>query len=102
MTTLHTLSVNHHNIHQLQDFVDLMNKGDELLLLANGVYALLIAENTSMPLQQLCETGTLYVLKNDLFARGVPVIDTPPQATLISYEGFVDLVIKHQNTYNWV
>ena len=101
MSTLHTLSINPHSLHHIQDFIDLMGEGDELLLLANGVYGALVDVEISIPLEQLLNSGKLYVLKDDLLARGVPA-SAIPQATLTSYEGFVDLVVKHQNTYNWV
>ena len=102
MSTLHTLSVNPHNLHHLQGFVNIMNEDDELLLLANGVYGVLTDAEINRPLEQLRESGKLYVLKDDLLARGIPTDAISPQATTISYEGFVDLVVKHQNTYNWV
>ena len=101
MSTLHTLSINPHCLHHIQGFIDLMREGDELLLLANGVYGALVDAEINIPLEQLLDSGKLYVLKDDLLARGIPASSTP-QATLISYEGFVDLVVKHQNTYNWV
>lgn len=75
-----------------------MGRDDELLLLANGVYGELVKAEINMPLEPLRDSGRLYVLKDDLLARGVPANS---QATFISYEGFVDLVVKHQTTYNW-
>jgi tRNA 2-thiouridine synthesizing protein B len=79
-----------------------MSEGDELLLLANGVYGVLADAEINMPLQQLRESGKLYALEDDLLARGITASGIPPQTTTISYEDFVDLVVKHQNTYNWV
>jgi sulfur relay protein TusB/DsrH len=78
-----------------------MGKDDELILLANGVYAALVDAEINIPLDQLRKSGRLYVLKEDLVARGISASTPPSQTTLISYEGFVDLVVKHQNTYNW-
>jgi len=100
MSTLHTLSTNPHSLHPIQSFIDLMGETDELLLLANGVYGALVDAEISIPLGRLREPGRLYVLKDDLLARGIPA-SASLQASLISYEGFVDLVVKHQNTYNW-
>jgi len=78
-----------------------MGEGDELLLLANGVYGALVDAEINIPLERLLYSGKLYALKDDILARGIPASATP-QVTLISYEGFVNLVVKHQNTYNWV
>ncbi len=101
MSTLHTLSINPSSLHSIQSFIDIMGETDELLLLANGVYGALVDAKINIPLEQLRDSGKLYALKDDLLARGIPA-SAPKRATLISYEGFVDLVVKHQNTYNWV
>ena len=100
MTTLHTLSKNPHSTNELQSFIDMMGENDELLLLAEGVYA--TYSNVNTPLEKLYKASKLYVLKDDLLARGMPLEALAPEVSLITYQVFVDLVVKHQTTYNWV
>ena len=80
----------------------MMAKDDALLLLGDGVYGLLPNKEINQQLFVLLEGGRLYALEDDFLARGITTNHALPKVPLITYEDFVDLVTKHQRTYNWV
>lgn len=85
----------------LVSFIKMMGQEDELLLLSDGIYSLLPGTEAYEQLTLLLEKGKLYALEDDLLARGVDASNLLPNGRSISYDTFVDLVVKHQRTYNW-
>ncbi len=96
---LHT--VNHSPFHSesLHTCLRYLQSGDVMLLIEDGVYGAL--ENTahSDKVKKALEVGEVCVLEPDLQARGVSnVIDGVKK---VDYDGFVELVEKHQVT-SWL
>jgi len=68
---------------------------DSVLLLRDAVYLLLQPSQIELP------THLIYVLSEDLAARGMNINDVKIKVELIDYLRFVDLTIVHTNTVTW-
>jgi len=78
--------------------LSLLNAGDDLLLLQDGVLAALAQGEWSEKL--LNSPATISVLKDDIAARGLSeqiLTDFP----LVDYNGFVELTIRHPQQLTW-
>ena len=76
----------------------MLKEGDDLLLLQDGVLAAL---QGSKALEALLEAPVgLFVLKEDIQARGLSAQISPTIAT-IGYNGFVALTVKHPQQVTW-
>lgn len=101
MSTLHTVNKSPFSHTTLASCLDLCQPGDALLLIEDGVYAVLASSPQAEPLRQARDSGVrLYALEPDLSARGLTdqhldVIET------IDYAGFVRLSIEQQRTQSW-
>lgn len=80
--------------------IELMfGEGDELLLLQDAVYGALAG---SLYFRNIIDgpCSGLYVLKNDLQARGVlPYVH--PKFEIIDYQYFVEMTVKHTKQITW-
>ena len=82
----------------LDSLLLLLQAGDDLLLLQDGVTAAL--EGTPM-LDKLCASGaTLWVLEEVVLARGLAAQVSTKVASL-DYTGFVTLTTKHPQQVAW-
>lgn len=76
----------------------MLRPGDDLLLLQDGVLAAL---EGSLPLNALLNApATLYVLQEDLDARGL-FAQISNKVTPVSYTEFVALTVKHPQQMTW-
>lgn len=97
MTTLHVLSHSPFSDTRLASCLRLAGPGDGLLLTGDAVYAL---QPGTEPLARLIEHGVrLYVLREDLHARGLP---PAAQAEPIDYPRFVRLSIDYDKVNTWL
>ncbi|VFP86815.1 Protein TusB [Candidatus Erwinia haradaeae] len=76
----------------------LMSAGDDVLLLEDGVLSAIQGAETLKGLLNIMIS--LYILKEDLIARGL-LIYISPQAQVISYDGFIELKIQHAQQISW-
>lgn len=94
---LYTYSV---SIYQsdLETFLSLLTKQDDVLLIQDGVLAVL-EEN---PLLKYClqQQIPLYALIDDVLARGLKD-QVSHHIKLIDYGDFVDLTVKHLQQIHW-
>jgi tRNA 2-thiouridine synthesizing protein B len=76
-------------------------KGSAVLLIEDGVYAVVQGGTVEAELRQAMGRLELYVLSADLEARGMKdkVIDG---VKLVDYGGFVDLVAAHRTNQSWL
>lgn len=82
----------------LESLLLLLQEGDDLLLLQDGVTAGL--EGSQVLMKLLASPAQLWVLDADVIARGiVGQISTKIQP--LDYTGFVALTIKHQQQVAW-
>lgn len=78
-----------------------VGRGDALLLLDNAVYA--ASKNTAAagPLRAVPLDVTVYVLRPDLEARGLPVEGIPDDILSIDHDGFVELTERYPLCLSW-
>lgn len=101
MSTLHTVNKSPFSHTTLASCLDLCQPGDALLLIEDGVYAVLASSPQAEQLLRARDAGVrLYALKSDLSARGLT--DQHLEAIeLTDYAGFVRLSIEQQRTQSW-
>lgn len=95
MSSLHTInkSASHS---ALESCLKVAQTNDSLLLIEDGVY--LINPIARIPLK----AGIMvYVLREDLQARGFAESELPDDILAIGYDEFVALVCKHQRSVSW-
>lgn len=94
---LYTYSV---SIYQsdLEAFLSLLTKEDDVLLIQDGVLAVL----EDNPLLKYClqQQISIYALIDDVLARGLKD-QVSHHIKLINYGGFVDLTVKHPQQIHW-
>lgn len=97
--TLHILFESPFTGHCLDECRRVVQSGDALLLVGNGVYALLGAQ--AAILTALRAAGVeVCALAEDCAARGIDVRATDGVTTL-DYAGFVDLALAHERSASW-
>lgn len=99
MTTLHILNAAAAQSTQLQSCLRLLSAEDGILLCGEAVQAL---RAQSLAAQQLlaCEqTYALYVLEEDVLARGIDATAMP--VTLVDYPAFVALTLTYTRVNSW-
>lgn len=76
-------------------------KGSAILLIEDGVYAVMKGTSVSDKVQQAMGDFTIYALEPDLKARGVhdKVMDG---VNLVDYSMFVDLAAEHDKVQAWL
>lgn len=94
--TLHLLSRSPFTSSCLKDCMRLASEGDQLLLLADGVYAALDA---GAPLHKHA-FAAIYALTDDLESRGLP-LTLPKGIEKIDYDRFVSLCCEADRTLSW-
>jgi tRNA 2-thiouridine synthesizing protein B len=82
----------------LDSLLLLLQEGDDLLLLQDGVTAALA--NSQMLEKLASSPATLWVLEEDVVARGL-VAQISTKVARLDYTGFVALTAKHQQQVAW-
>ena len=91
---LHTVNHSPFRSESLNTALRYLLPGDVILLIEDGVYGALENTSFSEKIVNAAKSNEICVLENDLQARGVSnIIDGVKK---VDYEGFVDLVEKHQ------
>jgi len=94
---LHTVKTSPFRSLSLQDCLLRLNKDDKLLLLGDAVIAVTANTELHSALIDLDQQGRLYVLEDDLIARGL----TATLGAVINYDAFVELSITCQSQLAW-
>jgi len=97
--TLHILSASPFTSDCLADCRRVIGAGDALLLVSDGVYALLGAY--PVMLQELQAAGVgIFAIVDDCRARGVEH-RVPDGVECVDYGGFVELAVAHPRSISW-
>jgi len=101
MAILHTVNKSPFSHNTLQSCLAVLQTGDTLLLIEDGIYGCLPTAATFEELQRLHANGVkLRVLKEDLEARGCSdQIDELFETA--DYNQFVELCTQHQSVQSW-
>lgn len=95
---LHTVNRSIFSHKTLSDCLNRINKGDALVLLENGVYALHTEHELS---QSLGAIEHCYAIKHDVLARGLTVHPSNGSIELIDYTRFVELSCEFPRSISW-
>lgn len=99
MSTLHVLSHSPFTDSRLGSCLRLLGTEDALLLCGDAVYAV---QPHSLPcdaLEQQHARLTLFILDEDLLARG---LECPDWATRVDYTTFVELSLRYAKVNTWL
>lgn len=90
---LHTVNKSPFQNSALENCLRLVQKGDVILLLEDGVYAAVVGTVKSSLIEQAVKQHAVYALEADLKARGLG--NLIKGVRMASYGDFVDLVEQH-------
>lgn len=102
MSTLHTVNKSPFETRTLQSCLDHCKDGDAVLMIEDGVYGGLAGTAMSGAVSGKTGTVSIYVLSPDMDARGLGADKLLDGVTGVGYDGFVDLVTKHDRTQAWL
>ena len=94
---LHTVKTSPLQTHALTDCLRYLNDDDSVLLIEDAVISTSIHLKEQAILNELATQGRLWVLQEDLTARGL----SSCIAKVCNYQGFVALAIKHKSHLAW-
>ncbi|MDH5560642.1 MAG: sulfurtransferase complex subunit TusB [Deltaproteobacteria bacterium] len=95
---LHTINQSPFRCNSLKTSIRFILPDDPVLFLEDGVYSVQDNNTFKQTIETLLKTNPVYAISHDINARGIK--NTIKDVQLIDYEGFVDLVEKHQvNTW---
>jgi tRNA 2-thiouridine synthesizing protein B len=102
MSTLHTVNKSPFERVALASALKHLKPGDAVLMIEDGVTAARKKTAFADLLTMAARDCSVYVLGPDLMARGMSEADVIPDAKLVDYGGFVDLVAQHARTQAWL
>ena len=98
MSMLHLVNKSPYENGNLNTASSIMQSGDVLLLIEDGVYGAVKKGKASAMLAG----HTVSVLGADLAARGISEDKLADGVTVVDYAGFVDLVEKNDKVQSWL
>ena len=102
MSTLHTVNKSPFATQALLSCLNHAKAGDAILMIEDGVYGGLNGTGLTEIIAEFGKNVSLYVLSPDLAARGVDAGRLIGGVEGVDYDGFVDLVTKHDRTQAWL
>ena len=102
MSTLHTVNKSPFETQTLLSCLNHCKDGDAVLMIEDGIYGGLDGTGLSEIVKDSAARVTLYVLNEDVKARGIDPGRLLGEVTGVDYEGFVDLVTQHDRTQSWL
>lgn len=101
MTTLHTVNKSPFTNTTLSSCLQVCGKGDNILLLEDGVFGAMSSAPCAQELSQLIKNGvTVYALTSDVNARGLQE-KVRRDIFITDYHGFVQLSTEHRCVQSW-
>ena len=96
-TTLFVVSRSPWRIKEVETITKLASSGDAVIFIQEGVYhAGNVPEEIHANMQLLHDSGvSIHFLEPDMLARGLQ-----ERENSVDYEGFLDLIEKHQNIFH--
>lgn len=102
MAMLHTINKSPFECNALDACLRMASPGAGVLLIEDGVYAGLKNTNVADKIVKAMQTLSFYVLGADLKARGFGETRVIQGIKIVDYDGFVDLVVEHDNVQAWL
>ena len=101
MAMLHTVNKSPFERNSLDSCLNHAKDGSSVLLFEDGIYAVLKGSAASGKLQKASGIS-VYALGPDLKARGIGEDQIIEGVKVVDYDGFVDLVTRHDNVQSWL
>jgi tRNA 2-thiouridine synthesizing protein B len=102
MSILHTVNKSPFERNSLDSCLKFASSGDPVLLLEDGVYAVLRGTSAEGRIKAALENQSIYVLGPDLKARGFAEARIVEGVKVVDYAGFVDLAAEHDKVQAWL
>lgn len=99
MSLLHTVNKSPFERNSLETCLRIAVEGSSVLLIEDGVYAAMKGTRLNGALSDAGNRLQFYVLGPDLAARGLSEADVMEGIEVVDYDGFVDLVARHDATH---
>lgn len=102
MSTLHTINKSPFERSTMASCLGHLQAGDAVLIIEDGVVGARKGSQFADKIAAAASGYAVYVLSNDLAARGMGADDLVDGVKLVDYAGFVDLVAEHDRTQAWL
>lgn len=102
MSTLHTVNKSPFVNRTLESCLNHCKDGDAVLMIEDGVYGGLAGTAVSEIVAAKAGSVSIHVLTPDMEARGLSTDRLLDGITGVGYDGFVELVTKHDRTQSWL
>ena len=99
MAILHTVNKSPFEKNSLETCLRIAVEGSSVLFIEDGVYGAMDGTSLNGKLSDASNKLKFYVLGPDLKARGLNEKNVMDCIEIVDYEGFVDLVVKHDATH---
>ena len=99
MAILHTVNKSPFEKNSLETCLRIAIEGSSVLFIEDGVYGAMDGTSLNGKVSDASNRLHFYVLGPDLKARGLSEDEVMDCIEVIDYEGFVDLVVKHDATH---
>ena len=102
MSTLHTVNKSPFQTSTLKSCLEHCKDGDAVLMIEDGIYGGITGSALSDMVKSKAGSVSIYVLNEDVNARGIDAGRLLEEVSGVDYGGFVDLVTQHDRTQNWL
>jgi len=102
MSTLNIINKSPFEKRTLEQCLKRIGEGDSVLLIEDASLSALSNTAYAEQLTNASNQSKFYVLHPDLQARGFGSASLLDSMTSVDYDGFVDLVVKHDRVHSWL
>lgn len=102
MTMLHIVNKSPFERNALSSCLGHALAGDSVLLIEDAVVGAIAGSTAAGELSTALADKSVYVLKEDLAARGMQESRVVEGIQLVDYGGFVDLTVNNEKTQSWL
>lgn len=99
---LHTVNKSPFGCESLDTCFRLARRGSDVLLIEDAVYAALAGTRFEAAVREAMGRYAIYVLKEDIEARGIGPDALIPGIETVDYGGFVDLAVRNDSVQSWL
>lgn len=99
---LHTVNKSPFERDSLGTCFRLARPGSDVLLIEDAVYAALTGTRFETAVRESMTRCSIFVLKEDMEARGIDAHALIPGIGTVDYGGFVDLAVRNESVQSWL
>jgi tRNA 2-thiouridine synthesizing protein B len=99
---LHTVNKSPFERESLDTCLRLARQGSDVLLIEDAVYAALAGARFEPVMREAMACHSIFVLKEDIDARGIDPGALIAGIEIVDYGGFVDLAVKNDAVQSWL